>query len=481
MEATQDALSPASPTADDVKNNGARRSTRTRKAPPKYDQDNVVPNSQARGQPATKRTAPKRKAAQAATQNMIPEDPHANLEDTLSRMSPDERREYNGWVQLESEPGFFGAMLHELGANDFAIQEIYSLGADTWKELPHPVHGLIFLFEYEGDGEQSDAKDRRECPDELWFANQTTANSCATVALINIIMNAQDSDLGTQLKDFRSTTQRLPPPHRGYFLDKNDFIRSIHNSLARRIDLIAEDLTLDNKYEDAQTTEKTQKKGGKVNRKRKKKKSADSNYHYIAYVPVSGQVWELDGLNSKPRCLGPIPQSEDAWWLDIAGEAIQECMMRNSEYSSYNLLAICQSPLKNRARELAENLACSFALHKHSEAVSGPFTTFTDARLGQFNLTRDFIVSLPLPASFNATVNEPAFDSSAAHALAEELELKRESLEALLVSELEIVDEMMRKFRGRQRDYTPAIHEWVRLLAQKRALRGLIQEMDQGS
>lgn len=35
-----------------------------------------------------------------------------------------------------------------------------------------PVHGLIFLFEYQGGNEQSDEETRQDCPDDLWFANQ---------------------------------------------------------------------------------------------------------------------------------------------------------------------------------------------------------------------------------------------------------------------------------------------------------------------
>jgi ubiquitin carboxyl-terminal hydrolase L5 len=34
------------------------------------------------------------------------------------------------------------------------------------------------------------------------------------------------------------------------------------------------------------------------------RRSADSGYHFIAYVPVNGFVWELDGLRARPAKLG---------------------------------------------------------------------------------------------------------------------------------------------------------------------------------
>ena len=35
-----------------------------------------------------------------------------------------------------------------------------------------------------------------------------------------------------------------------------------------------------------------------------KKADKDAAFHYIAYVPIGDQVWELDGMHSQPLCLG---------------------------------------------------------------------------------------------------------------------------------------------------------------------------------
>ncbi|KAF3066371.1 Ubiquitin carboxyl-terminal hydrolase isozyme L5 [Daldinia childiae] len=460
----------------DTPNNGTRRSGRATKAPTKYDEEYVIPAYKTPIQPAIPSARPKRKAALIAKENIIPEDPRPLLEAALDRMSQNERKEYGGWVELESEPGFFNAILQELEAKDFKVQEVYSLDPDILEFLPKPVHGLIFLFQYDGSDEPRNEVNRQECPDYLWFTNQTTANACATVALMNIIMNAQDVTLGMELQKFRESTKELPPPHRGSSLDKNDFIRSVHNSVARRIDLLSEDLCLDNKYEESVTVKKrrTQKKSTRAARKG----LVETNYHYIAYVPVNGQVWELDGFEMKPLCLGPISDS----WIDTASTAIKERMTRNSEIPDFSLLAICQSPLQTLAKEFATSLACSHALHElysgnTNWTVQDPFKAFPASHLAQRNLTREYITSQELPDLYKIRTSHPDFNSDEASKLGKELRTEQDSLDAQYVAELATVDEAVDIIRGRQRDYTPAIHHWVRALAEKGVLRGLIQDM----
>ena len=62
---------------------------------------------------------------------------------------------------------------------------------------------------------------------------QTTANACATVALLNIIMNAENIELGKDLNDFKSQTREMDPPLRGHMITTNAAIRTVHNSFAR--------------------------------------------------------------------------------------------------------------------------------------------------------------------------------------------------------------------------------------------------------
>ncbi|TGJ78563.1 hypothetical protein E0Z10_g10200 [Xylaria hypoxylon] len=427
--------------ADDVPiANGIRRSARSKRAPAKYDEEYIIPPEKPSQINITARTdRPKRKAAETARQQIVPEEVASLHEEIFARMDIDERKEYRGWVELESEPAFFNAMLQDLNAKTLKVQEVFALDEMTLADLPKPVCGLIFLYEWTNEDESNEA--RQDCPENLWFGNQTTANACATVALMNIIMNTNAGKFGPELEEFRNTTRLLPPPHRGHALDTNDFIRAIHNSVARKRD-----------YE-------------------------PGTYHYIAFVPVDGQVWELDGLESRPLCLGthhitlsylhamntpayrlipPVgPYASDAW-LEVASEAIQNRMRRqNDEFLSFNLLAICQSPLLTLSQNLATSLATAKALDdvvtgSPSWEVPTPWENFPDDRLVRFNLTREQILTQYSPhPSFDTRVNDPSFDLVAAQKLAEELRAEQEVLEAQYIAEVAAVDEAVDMIRAR--------------------------------
>lgn len=76
------------------------------------------------------------------------------------------------------------------------------------------------------------------------------------------------------------------------------------NIIPRRNDLLSEDLLLENKYETACKKAKVPAKKRKKTSKSSKRNYEPGTYHYIAFVPVDGQVWELDGLESMPLSLG---------------------------------------------------------------------------------------------------------------------------------------------------------------------------------
>ena len=81
----------------------------------------------------------------------------------------------------------------------------------------------------------------------FFYPNQVLAGGLTGIAMIinmltdlpvgvmNIIMNTHAVKLGPELEEFRNATRPLPPPHRGHALDTNDFIRAIHNSVARYV------------------------------------------------------------------------------------------------------------------------------------------------------------------------------------------------------------------------------------------------------
>ena len=62
---------------------------------------------------------------------------------------------------------------------------------------------------------------------------QTINNACASVALLNIVNNVPDIELGESLKAFKDFTMDFSPALRGDAISNFDFVKQTHNSFAR--------------------------------------------------------------------------------------------------------------------------------------------------------------------------------------------------------------------------------------------------------
>lgn len=77
-----------------------------------------------------------------------------------------------------------------------------------------PVYGVIFLFKYPiGQGKQEAAQDGNydfQAVENIFFANQVIQNACATQAILSVLLNRADLDVGEKLREFRDFTQAFP-------------------------------------------------------------------------------------------------------------------------------------------------------------------------------------------------------------------------------------------------------------------------------
>ena len=67
----------------------------------------------------------------------------------------------------------------------------------------------------------------------MYCTLQTVSNACASVALLNIINNNADIELGEHLQHFKAFTTGLAPALRGDAISNFTFVKEIHNSYAR--------------------------------------------------------------------------------------------------------------------------------------------------------------------------------------------------------------------------------------------------------
>lgn len=168
---------------------------------------------------------------------------------------------------------------------------------------------------------------------ELFFAEQVTTNACATQAILSILMNNENIDVGEELTNFKSFTTgaMLDPANIGYSIGSHELIKSVHNSFHKPDPIV---------YDKSGATEK------------------EDAFHFISYVPFRGRLYELDGLRKGPIDHGEISDN----WLAVAREKIQERMNKYAESEiRFNLLALIED-IEHRE---TEKLKTSRALEAH--------------------------------------------------------------------------------------------------------------------
>ncbi|GFP59775.1 hypothetical protein ACSS6W_009647 [Trichoderma asperelloides] len=236
-----------------------------------------------------------------------------------------------GWNTIESDAGVFTSLIENLGVKNVQFEELLTLDPSELLTL-QPLYGVIFLFKFPTDRPYAtadgplDGTFDHDASERIFFAAQTIQNACATQALLSVLMNKTgDVDIGEQMKDFREFTMVLPPEFRGEALSNSDLIREVHNSFARS----------------SPFADETQRTG----------EPSEDVFHFIAYTPVDGVLYELDGLQPAPISHGPCATEE--FPLKVVDVLQRRIARYDATEIRFNLLAMCRD-LRIRAREFGD-------------------------------------------------------------------------------------------------------------------------------
>lgn len=324
-------------------------------------------------------------------------------------------------------------------------------------------------------------------------------------------MNASSIALGPQLSDFKTTSSPLSPPLKGDLLTNTTWIRSIHNQFARRLDLLNADLALANEAKAASKKKTSAARSQHMaKRARHAKPSTDAAYHFIAYVPVGEEVYQLDGLEKAPLCIGKMSE-ETTDWTDVARPFIESRMLQyESEQLSFNLLALCRSPLIHIREELVRNIGEYETLSRSewkivlkAEGGRSPteetLTASYPPETGGHSAPEGFVTvassaehlapfGLAKPLNYDMETHHPiltdAPDPDDREGIKQMLAMRREELEmeqVRLRAEYEMECSMRRDDArmagGRKKDYTPFIHRWVEKLADMEVLQEIAEDV----
>uniref|UniRef100_I3KAQ2 ubiquitinyl hydrolase 1 n=1 Tax=Oreochromis niloticus TaxID=8128 RepID=I3KAQ2_ORENI len=199
-----------------------------------------------------------------------------------------------GWLELESDPGVKGVQ----------VEEIY----DLQSKCQSPVYGFIFLFKW-----IEERRSRRkvntlvdetsvideEIVNDMFFAHQLIPNSCATHALLSVLLNCSGVELGTTLSRMKAFTKGFSPESKGYAIGNAPELARAHNSHAR-----PEPRHLPEKQNGISAVRTME------------------AFHFVSYVPIKDRLFELDGLKAYPIDHGPWGEEEE--WTDKARRVIME-------------------------------------------------------------------------------------------------------------------------------------------------------------
>ncbi|MEC8391611.1 MAG: hypothetical protein VXZ58_01865 [Actinomycetota bacterium] len=229
------------------------------------------------------------------------------------------------WTDIESDPGVFNELIERFGVQNTGVEEIWSLDMVA-EDLKEATHGLIYLFKWRPDPEERTIV---ECPETLFFAKQVVKNACATQAILAILMNsdklAVKGELGEALSDFKAfSSAGMDAETLGIAIGGHDLIRNAHNSFAKPDPFV---------MDPADRNKMTGKR--------------EDVYHFVAYIPHDGKVYELDGLKPGPILIG---DAGDDWW-NTAKPAIEARMARYDDITSC-LLSVCRSKIVRLQEEL---------------------------------------------------------------------------------------------------------------------------------
>jgi ubiquitin carboxyl-terminal hydrolase L5 len=224
--------------------------------------------------------------------------------------------------------------LQDIGCSHVQLEELWTLDDDSLQDLKDSsgaVHGLIFLFQWQNPSQAAVKKDclsEDQIPPGLFFAHQVTTNACATQAILSVVLNAEieRDELGSTLTEFKDFTGSFPPSLKGVAISSSESIKKAHNSFSR-----TDAFLNDTKFVS-------------------KSRESEDVFHFVAYIPKNGTVYELDGLQSGPIVVGQYDDTTTATattattntqgWLSVARTAIQERMVGDA--IKFNLMAVMQ-------------------------------------------------------------------------------------------------------------------------------------------
>ncbi|KAK5713919.1 hypothetical protein LTR17_017346 [Elasticomyces elasticus] len=209
----------------------------------------------------------------------------------------------------------------------------------------------------------------------------------------------------------------------------------------------------------------------------------EEGFHFVAYMPINGNVWRLDGLDRFPQVVGPFSE-ESGGWMQVARPHL---VWRMEQYAAseiqFNLMAIVHDPLVGEKAALVENIKALQAFGEKLDAVSEDWQTLDIAET-----KKDVVLGSSLEYGITAEDLERSSEETGVKTKAEEggdllklIDQRREAvmqqagLRAAVRDSLQATRDDEEKARHRRHDYGTFARSWLGALADQGVLTPLIE------
>lgn len=223
------------------------------------------------------------------------------------------------WLPLESNPEVFNKLLDEITEPGTArLHDVYGLDVPLLAMLPQPAHALLLLYPLTDNAEQFRAEEQeklsaegaQEVAPDVYFMKQFVGNACGTVALLHALYNntVNVALKDGPMKDFLTSSAGQSPDERGHALEQLQSLGELHEECAAQGQTEAPD------RDEKLTT------------------------HFIAFVNVAGNIYELDGRKAFPINHGATtPES----FLQDTATVVKKFMERDPDDARFAMMALC--------------------------------------------------------------------------------------------------------------------------------------------
>lgn len=220
------------------------------------------------------------------------------------------------WKAMEINPEMLNKVLAKLGVTGgWRFVDILGLEPESLRSVPSPVCALLLLFPLTSQHEsfrekQIEELKSQETSPKIYFMKQTIGNSCGTVGIIHAVANNKEKlELGdgSILKRFLDETINLTPEERASYLEKNEDIQAVHDAVAQEGQCRVE---------------------------------ASLNFHFIIFINMDGNLYELDGRMPFPVKHGSTSENS---LLQDAAKICSQFTGREKGEVRFSAVALCKA------------------------------------------------------------------------------------------------------------------------------------------